>query len=143
MKTTGGQSVRQAVIEEHKSLMEAALTAIDDPTIKQLLEGQAPAPKVKEALRRIQDQRHGLAESEKELAALAGKLKEIADDQTRIRANLERVPPASDAYKRYLKKFDTQETEIEGLQDAIKQGKETEKKRQKEYAEYVKDLSIE
>jgi len=143
LKAAGGQSVRQVVIEEQKGQMETALPAIDDQTIKQLLEGQAAGPKVKEALRRIQEQRKALAETQKELAALAGKLKEIADDQTRIRANLERVPPASDAYKRYLKKFDTQETEIEGLQDAIKQGKETEKKRQKEYGEYVNDLSIE
>ena len=30
-----------------------------------------------------------------------------------MRANLERVPQASVAYKRYLKKFDDQETEIE------------------------------
>ena len=36
----------------------------------------------------------------------------------RLRANFERLPPTSEAYKRYLKKFDTQETEIEKL-DAL------------------------
>ena len=49
------------------------------------------------------------------------RLKEIAADQERLRANLEKVPPTSEAYKRYLKKFDTQESEIEQLQEAVKQ----------------------
>src|SRR5262249_19095500 len=34
----------------------------------------------------------------------------------RMRANMARVPPTSDTYKRYLKKFDEQETEIERRQ---------------------------
>jgi len=38
-------------------------------------------------------------------------LKVIESDQSRMRANMERVPQTSDAYKRYLKKFDDQETE--------------------------------
>jgi hypothetical protein len=40
-------------------------------------------------------------------------LKVIDIDQSRLRANIEKVPRDSDVYKRYLKKFDEQETEIE------------------------------
>src|SRR5262249_42245485 len=135
LKATANQSAQQALIQEHKGQMQFDLLAVDDQTIKQLVEGQAAGPKVKEALRRIQGQRKALAETHTEMATLSAKLREITEDQSRIRANLERVPPTSDAYKRYLKKFDTQETEIENLQEAIKNGKETEKKRQKEYEE--------
>ena len=41
------------------------------------------------------------------------KLNDIVQDQTRLRANLREMPPTAEAYKRYLKKFDDQETEIE------------------------------
>ena len=49
----------------------------------------------------------------KAIAYEQSSLKQIETDQTRLRANIEKVPPASEAFKRYLKKFDEQETEIE------------------------------
>jgi len=61
----------------------------------------------------------------------------------RLRANLEKVPPTSEAYKRYLKKFDTQESEIEQLQEAIKQLQDQERKQQKEYESFLAELSVE
>jgi hypothetical protein len=143
LKVPGGRSAQQKVDEELISKVEMALDSVSDVTLKEILESQAPSLKVKETLSKIQTYRKAQAATQMELASLTVKLKEIADDQARIRANLERVPPASDAYKRYLKKFDTQETEIEGLQDAIKKAKESEKKQQREYEAYVKELSVE
>jgi hypothetical protein len=142
LPVAAGQSARQKVEEELSSGVEVTLDSVSDVTLKEIVESQAANPKVKEALGKIQTYRKAQVERQAEMATLAGKLKEIADDQARIRANLERVPPAADAYKRYLKKFDTQETEIEGLQESIKKAKEAEKKQQHEYAEYVKELSV-
>ena len=42
------------------------------------------------------------------------------DDQVRLRANLKEMPATAEAYKRYLKKFDDQETQIEDFQKKIK-----------------------
>jgi hypothetical protein len=53
------------------------------------------------------------------------------------------LPPTSAAYKRYLEKFDTQETEIEKLQAQIKQLQETEKQQKKEYEDFLAGLSVE
>jgi hypothetical protein len=53
------------------------------------------------------------------------------------------LPPSSEAYKRYLKKFDTQETEIEKIQDEIKQLQNTEKGQLKEYEDYLAGLTVE
>ena len=61
----------------------------------------------------------------------------------RLRANLDRLPPTSAAYKRYLEKFDTQETEIEKLQAEIKKQQDAEKAQQKEYEDYLAGLSVE
>ena len=70
-------------------------------------------------------------------------MKAITDDQARLRANLEKVPPASAAYKRYLEKFDTQETEIEKLQTEIEQKHEAERGQRKEYEDLLAGLSVE
>jgi hypothetical protein len=64
------------------------------------------------------------------------------DDQARIRANLQRLPMTSEAYKRYLKKIDQQETEIEKLQEAIKKLRAAQEKQRKDYEDYLLGLTV-
>jgi adenylate kinase family enzyme len=47
--------------------------------------------------------------------------KKIGEDQGRMCKNIERTPKESEAFKRYLKTFDDQETEIEKRQAHIKE----------------------
>ena len=61
----------------------------------------------------------------------------------RRRENLKTVPPDSEAYKRYVKKFDVQETEIEQLMDTIKKLQDKEYKERKGYDSYLGSLDIE
>ena len=56
----------------------------------------------------------------REIEQLQRQLKDITDDQVRLRANLKEMPPTAEAYKRYLKKFDDQETQIENFRKKIK-----------------------
>jgi septal ring factor EnvC (AmiA/AmiB activator) len=98
---------------------------------------------LKSALQKVIAFRHRLAETGREVAHLEQKLKAITDDQVRLRTNLEKVPPASAAYKRYLEKFDTQETEIEKLQTEIEQKHEAERLQRKEYEDFMVGLSVE
>ena len=57
----------------------------------------------------------------RELQQVEQQLKDITDDQARLRANLKEMPSTAEAYKRYLKKFDDQETQIEELRKKIKE----------------------
>ena len=84
-------------------------------TVRLLLVSTVTTQPVKEALTKAVELRGHLADTQRELAHVELQLKEIVDDQTRLRANLREMPPTSAAYKRYLEKFDTQETEIEKL----------------------------
>jgi hypothetical protein len=77
-------------------------------------------PGVREAFRRVLDLREKADEAQKGIDEEQAALKEIADDQDRIRKNIEKAPRESDAFKRYLKKFDEQETEIEKRQARVK-----------------------
>ena len=53
------------------------------------------------------------------------------------------MPPTSAAYKRYLQKFDKQETEIEKMQKSIEEKQEAERAQQAAYDSYLAGLSVE
>ena len=131
------------MVEEQTRLEEAALLSLDERSVGLILTSTASSPAVKEALKKAADLRLRLVETRGELSRHEHQLREIAGDQGRLRDNLGKVPPTSAAYKRYLEKFDTQETDIEKLQAQIKKLQETEKGQQKEYEGYLAALTVE
>jgi hypothetical protein len=138
-----GASMRQEVVEEQVRLVQSELTNADDKTVRLLILNTAATQPMKEALSKAVDLRSKLVETQRELAQLEQQLKEIVEDQTRLRANLREMPPTSTAYKRYLEKFDTQETEIERLRTLTKQLRESEKQQKSAYENYVANLNVE
>ena len=53
------------------------------------------------------------------------------------------MPPTAAAYKRYLDKFDAQETQIEKYQADIKTMQETAHQQQKEFEDFLNNFSAE
>jgi hypothetical protein len=143
LPVAAGKTVTLEVVEEQNRLDRLALTSTDEPTLRLFLGSATTGPALKKALQQAIAVRGRLAEIGRETAHLEQKLKAITDDQARLRANLEKVPPASAAYKRYLEKFDTQETEIEKLQTEIEQKHEAERGQRKEYEDLLAGLSVE
>jgi hypothetical protein len=138
-----GKALVHQVIEEQAKLDRLELTSMQDTTVLFFLKSSSSSPAVKAALQKASGLRGHLTDTHRDLAELEKKLKAITDDQTRLRANLDKMPPTSAAYKRYLQKFDTQETEIEKLQGQILERQETEKKQHKEFEEFLINLSVE
>ena len=89
------------------------------------------------------DLRWALNKTQREIAELERQLKVITDDQARLRANLKEMPPTAAAYKRYLEKFDEQETQIEKYQADIKKLQGTEHQQQKEFEDFLANFSAE
>jgi hypothetical protein len=143
VKVPAGKSLTHEVVEEMSRVDQLALSNQDAQTVRVFLNSSVTGEKVKTALEKAQGLRGRLSETEAELGQLNVQLKAIVDDQVRLRANFERLPPTSEAYKRYLKKFDTQETEIEKLQEDIKKLQATQKSQLKEYEDYLASLSVE
>ena len=138
-----GKTVQQIVVEEQMRRRQTTLSSTDDRLVKLFLASRVVSPKVKEALRRAVALRDKVAAARRDLGHVEGQLKAITEDQKRLRENIERLPKESDAYKRYLKKFDTQETQIEKLQAQIQQKQEERRKRQAEYEDYLAGLTVE
>ncbi len=53
------------------------------------------------------------------------------------------MPQTAVAYKRYLEKFDRQETQIEKYQADVKKMQETEHQQQKEFEDFLTNFSAE
>jgi septal ring factor EnvC (AmiA/AmiB activator) len=138
-----GKTGRCYVVEEKEDLGKRELANIDDDNVRLIVSQKVTSAAVKEALAQAKALKGKLSAAQQEIATKQQRLKEIGEDQSRLRANLEKVPPTSDAYKRYLKKFDTQETEIEQLQEAVKKLQDQESKQQKEYESFLAELNVE
>jgi hypothetical protein len=110
------KSVSMTVIEEKDLSQSIAISNTDDNTIRFFMNNTISSPEVKQALEKALTFKAELVKVQQDLNNVTQQLKIITDDQTRLRANLREMPQTAAAYKRYLEKFDKQETEIEDLQ---------------------------
>lgn len=140
----GGRTTKLEVIEEQERQNYIAISDLqDDQTVRFYLSQSAMTPKVREALTRAIELRSALASVQRQRAELEQQLTSIREDQTRLRANMREVPNTSAAYKRYLEKFDKQETEIERLQEQIKASRIEEASKRKEFESFLMNLNVE
>jgi hypothetical protein len=142
VKAPAGKTVNLDVVEERTVKTEVILTDADDQTVLRYLSSSVASPELKEALAKARALKAKLEATRREISRLDRQLKVIVDDQARLRANMERVPKDSDAYRRYLKKFDEQEVEIEKLQDAINKLHDTEFEQRQAYLDFLSNLSV-
>jgi hypothetical protein len=138
-----GKTVPFTVAEERVIEQSYQLTNLDDDTIRVFLKSPAASAAVKKALESALELRAKLAATQREIQQVQQSLNVIAQDQDRLRKNLKEMPPEAEAYKRYLKKFDDQETEIENLHKRLKQLQEEEHSRRKEYEQFLAELTVE
>ncbi len=143
LKVPAGETAKQEVVEERDVVHSVQLTNSDDNQIRFFLSAPVTSDQVKEALNKALELKGKLNATQRDIGQLQRELKIITDDQVRLRQNIANVPPSSDAYKRYVKKFDTQETEIERLQDEIKKLQNVEHQQRIAYENYLGSLNVE
>ena len=112
-------------------------------SVKPLIDAKAVSEKVKAALTQSLERRAAVSEQQAQLVEMQKAMREILDEQTRLRQNLEKVPQTSALHNRYLDKLEKQETEIEGLQDKIKKSQAAEKQMQKDLADFLAGMTVE
>jgi hypothetical protein len=141
-KLAPGQSLAREVTEEQTRTERQGLLTAPDDLVHVLLGSSAASAAGKDALRKAIDHRTALATTRQELARLEKQLKAITDDQARLRANFDKLPPTSAAYKRYLEKFDKQESQVEKLQAGIEEQQAKEKAQDKDFEAFLKNLTV-
>jgi len=138
-----GKLAKQEVVEERDLVNQIAITNLDDNTMKVIFNSSVTSKPVVEALKKSQEMKFKMGETQRDLAHARQQLADIERDQTRIRANLKDTPSTAAAYKKYLEKLDAQEGEIDKLTARIKELQETENQQRKGYESYLANLSVE
>jgi hypothetical protein len=138
-----GKTASEEVIEEQDLQTAVALSNSDDQTMRFFLNQPVVSEPVKKALGQALELKDKLSATQRDLQQQERQLKVIVDDQGRLRANLRDMPSTADAYKRYLKKFDEQETQIEEYQKKIKSLQDAEFAQRKTFEEFLAKLDVE
>jgi hypothetical protein len=82
--------------------------------VRVFLQSPVVSEKVKEGLKKAQGLRWEWARTQREVGEQQRQLQAVADDQSRLRANLREVPQSSPLHRRYLDKLNQQEDDFEG-----------------------------
>jgi len=143
VKVASGKTEKQVVTEERLINSSIQLTNLDDNNIRIFINSPVTSQKVKDGLENAMKLRWAQAKTQREIQDLERQLKVITDDQVRLRANLKEMPATAAAYKRYLEKFDQQETQIEKYQADIKKLQSTEDNQRKEFEQFLANFSAE
>jgi len=138
-----GKNAKLDVTEERDVVQSVSLSNSDDQTMRFFLSQNVTSEKVKTAINQAIALKNKLSATQQDIQHKERRQKDIRDDQARLRANLKEVPPTSEAYKRYVKKFDDQETELEQLQADIKKLQDTEYAQRKSFESYLGSLDVE
>jgi hypothetical protein len=143
VKVAPGKTETQTVTEERITGEQIQLTNSNDDQMRFFINQTVASPKLKTALNQAIALRWELSKTQREIAELERQLKVITDDQARLRANLKEMPSTAAAYKRYLEKFDLQETQIEKYQADIKKLQGVEHNQKKEFEAFLNNLNVE
>jgi hypothetical protein len=143
VKVAPGETVKREVVEEQQRVDQVVLTTSDDETVRFFVRGSVSSARVKQALEQTLRLKSELAQTQTEIRTEEEALAVIEKDQARMRANMERVPQTSQAYKRYLQKFDDQETEIEKRRATVSKLQQKSESQRKEFEAFLLSLNVE
>jgi hypothetical protein len=143
VKVAPGKTETLSVTEERDLGQVIVLRDLNDDQVRHFISQPVTTAKVKAGLTKTLELRWEVAKTQREIAELERQLNAITDDQARLRANLREMPTTAAAYKRYLAKFDQQETEIEKYQADIKKLQATEHEQRKTFEDYLASFSAE
>jgi hypothetical protein len=141
LKVPSGKSENLAVTEEKTFAQSVALSNSNDDQIRFFISQPVTSKKVKDGLQSAMSLRWDLNKTQREIQELERQLQVITNDQVRLRANLKEMPATAAAYKRYLQKFDEQETQIEKYQADIKKLQGTEFQQKKEFDDFLANFN--
>jgi hypothetical protein len=143
VKVPAGKTVTNSVTEERIVGQTISITNIDNNQMRFFANQTVASPKFKEALTSAAGMKFELQKTQREIQEQQRQLNVITQDQARLRANLKEMPATAAAYKRYLQKFDEQETQIEKYQADIKKLQTQEYEQKKTFENFLAQLNVE
>jgi hypothetical protein len=143
LKVPAGATKELTVAEERQDNFAAQISTQNDDQIRLFINQPLASDGLKAGLKQALELRWATAKTTREIGELERQLRTITEDQDRLRKNLKEMPQTAAAYKRYLEKFDKQETEIEKYQADIKKLQAAEHEQRKAFDDFLANFSAE
>ena len=131
------------VAEEKKLDQSVALSNLRSELIKFYLRSRVVSERVKEALKKLTGLKAELADTTRELQLLENNIRQIHQEQERIRENMANLERDSRLYKRYLTILNDQEDELAGLMEMVETLRKRELQQKKDLDSYILSLELE
>lgn len=143
-RVTAAVGVTEAPIVRSR-ILENRYRLFDNEDLEQLVflteRGELPA-ELREAMTEAAAKLRAVNDSQRTIDAIENELETIADEQGRLRKNMDNVDRGSDYYKRLLKKLNDQETRIEELRTRRTEVAAERDKRREAYREFIRSLDL-
>ncbi|MFZ1932855.1 MAG: DUF4139 domain-containing protein [Thermoguttaceae bacterium] len=137
-----GEPAKLTVEEQRTERQQIALTNLDDNAIQFYQSAKVVGEKVKAALAEIVRRKTELQQVAAKRQQCEQRIRQIAEDQNRVRLNMDRLDRTSELYKSYVKKFTKQEEEVVKLNEEIASLTERETNLRKSLDEYMMGLDL-
>ncbi len=138
-----GKSVDLQVVEERLYGQQLAIGNMGNDAIRIFINQRVISPKAKAALEQIVEMQSRKLGVVQERQQLEQQVKNINEEQNRIRQNMQQLDRNSDLYKRYVKKFGEQEDAVETLRRQIEKLTQDEVRQAKALDDYLSSLDLE
>ncbi len=143
VKVAAGKTETQKITEERVIASNVQISNNNDDNIRFFINQPVTSKKVKDGLTEALTLKAAVEKTNREVVEMQNQLRVITEDQVRLRANLKEMPATAAAYKRYLEKFDQQETQIEDYQKQIKSLQGVEHEQRKKFEDFLANFSAE
>jgi hypothetical protein len=129
------------VVEERTQGATITLTNGQENQIRYFLSLNEASAELKAKLSEALTLKAKWDDTTREIQKVNERINTITQDQNRIRQNLREVPKESEAYKRYLTKFDDQEKEMDTLHAQLKSLQEQEHAKRVTYETFLQNIN--
>ncbi len=138
------QGAEKLVVKFEQPVVETVMLLQPDvlPRVTLLLQSKVISEQVKAALQEIIKRRAAIADVADQRQKKEARLKQIGEEQDRIRKNMEQLDRNSDLYKQYVAKLTAQEEEFDSTRADIAKLQEQEKKLKDDLDAYIRGLSV-
>ncbi len=136
-----GAALEKQVEEKRVISRSVALSNLDSGRILVYLQAKEIAPDVERALRKVADMNRVIAETAGERSGIEEQVRQIHQEQSRIRGNMGSLDRNSDLYRRYVSVLTAQEDELRKLNDAAAELREREQRLIRDRDRFLGELS--
>ena len=139
---SAGKNATLSVVQTRTIEQSIALSNLGSDQVALYLRNPVVSPAVKAALQKLVGLQQKAADTAAQRAVKEQRVSDIGNDQSRIRANMDRLSQGSDLYKRYVKTLSDEEDELAKLRDDTEKLRDLETAQRRAVADYIQTLEV-